>query len=147
MQRTGKVIARKEDEIEVSFQRPEACAHCGACAGPKEETRVTVRGDAPVGRWVDVEMPDGQVLKASFLAYVIPILLLLAGIALGGALFQSEAAQALCGIALMIGSWFVLRLLEKRIRKMPRWQPRILAVHEEGWAAAPDCGKRDLPSA
>lgn len=141
MLRTGKVMAAENGEIEVSFERPEACARCGACHGQKEESRIRMPGDVPVGRWVDVDMPEAQVLKASVLAYVLPLMLLLMGLGLGSLIFQSEALQAVCGIALMACSWFVLRLIEKRMKKQPRWQPKIVSVHEEGWEMPTECGK------
>jgi len=141
MLRTGKVVFTGDGEIEVSFERPEACAHCGACAGQKEETRVTIPGSVPLGRWVDVEMPDAQVLKASALAYVIPMALLLAGIWIGSLIFESEAMWGLCGIVLMACAWFILRRIDRRMKKQPRWQPQILAVHEEGWDAPTGCGR------
>lgn len=141
MLRTGKVIGGENGEIEVSFERPEACAHCGACRGQKEETRIRMPGDVPVGRWVDVDMPEAQVLKASVLAYVLPLALLLLGLGLGSLVFESEALRAVCGIALMACSWFVLRGIEKRMKKQPRWQPKIVSVHQEGWEMPTECGK------
>ena len=68
MLRTGKVVAACGGELEVCFERPEACAHCGACAGQKEKTLARIPGDVPAGRWIEVDMPETQVLKASVLA-------------------------------------------------------------------------------
>ena len=90
MLRSGKVVAAENGVLEVCFERPEACAHCGQCAGQKKETLVKVPGDAPVGRWIDVDMPEGQVLKASMLAYVMPLLMLLGGLALGSVIFEND---------------------------------------------------------
>ena len=131
MLRTGKVVAAHGGELEVCFERPEACAHCGACGGQKEETLVKIPGDVPVGRWIDVDMPEGQVLKASLLAYVIPLLMLLLGLALGELLFQTETWAALLGILCMGASWFVLRLIDRRMRARAGWHPQIVAVHPE----------------
>ena len=130
MLRTGRVVSAENGELEICFERPEACAHCGACGGEKHQTLVKIPGDVPVGRWVDVEMPDGQVVKASVAAYVLPLILLLAGIALGTLLFDREALWALTGFVCMALSWFVLRLIERRARGRAPWQPRILAVHD-----------------
>ena len=109
MLRSGKVVAGENGVLEVCFERPEACAHCGACGGQKEETLVKIPGNVPVGRWIDVNMPEGQVLKASVLAYVMPLLMLLGGLALGSALFKNEALCALTGIVCMGLSWLILR--------------------------------------
>ena len=132
MLRTGRVVSQKDGMMEVCFERPEACAHCGACAGQKEETLVKIPGDAPAGRWIDVDMPEGQVLKASMLAYVLPLAMLLGGIALGSALFEKELLWALTGILCMGCAWLILRLIEKRMRNRSIWQPKIVLVHEEG---------------
>ncbi|MBR1586534.1 MAG: SoxR reducing system RseC family protein [Clostridia bacterium] len=129
MLRTGKVVSAAHGKLEVCFQRPEACAHCQAC-GEVHESLVTIPGQAPVGSWIDVDMPEQQVLKASMLAYVIPLLMLLGGIVLGMALFSQEALAAVTGIVCMGLSWFVLRLIDSRMRHQDIWQPRILAVHE-----------------
>ena len=131
MLRSGKVVAAENGVLEVCFERPEACAHCGQCAGQKIETLVKVPGDAPVGRWIDVDMPEGQVLKASMLAYVMPLLMLLGGLALGSVLFEKEIFWALTGIVCMGVSWLILRLIEKRMKQKSVWQPKVVNVYGE----------------
>ena len=136
MQRTGKVVASADGLLEVCFERPEACAHCGACGGQKAETLVKIPGDVPVGRWIEVDMPEKQVLKASALAYVMPMLLLLGGIALGSVLFQQEALWAITGLACLGVSWFILRWMEKKTSRKAGWQPRVVKVYVD----VPDSG-------
>ena len=130
MLRTGRVVGVLDGEVEVCFERPEACARCGACTGHKHESLVKIPGDAPVGSWVDVDMPEAQVLKASLLAYVIPLVMLLAGLALGSVLFSNEMLWAATGVLFMGISWALLHVIDKKARRAG-WQPRILAVHEE----------------
>ena len=130
MLRTGKVVSASHGKLEVCFERPEACAHCKAC-GEVHESLVTIPGNAPVGSRIDVDMPEKQVLKASAIAYVIPLLLLIGGIAAGQALFHQEALSAVCGLVCMGLSWFILRLIDTKMRGKDIWQPKILAVHEE----------------
>ena len=137
MLRTGKVVAASGGELEVCFERPEACAHCGACAGQKEKTTVRIPGDVPAGRWIDVDMPETQVLKASVLAYVLPVVMLLAGLALGSALFAREVLWAVTGILCMGLSWLILRLIEKRMKQKDVWQPKIVNVYGDG--EEPNC--------
>lgn len=132
MLRTGRVVAVEADRVSVCFERPEACARCGACAGRRHQTVASIPGSARVGQTVDVEMPDAQVVKASLLAYVLPLGMLLLGVLLGARLFAQEALGAALGVVLMLSSWGVLRLIEKRMRSARAWQPRIVAVHEEG---------------
>lgn len=132
MIRTGRVVEIREGQVEVCFNRPEACEHCGGCTGQKHKTLVTIREEAPLGSLVDVEMPAKQVFKASLLAYAIPIALLLLGLAVGMMLFKSEGGAALFGILCMALSWGILRLTEKLLQKKHSWQPHIVAIHEEG---------------
>ena len=131
MLRTGRVISSEKGQVEVCFERPEACARCGACAGQKHHTLVKISGNAPVGSQVDVEMPDQQVVKASLLGYVLPLMMLLLGMALGTLLFNNEGMWAILGLIFMGLSWLILRLTEKKMRKRAIWQPKILAIHEE----------------
>ena len=131
MLRSGKVVAAENGVLEVCFERPEACAHCGQCGGQKAETFVKIPGSAPVGRWIDVDMPEGQVLKASMLAYVMPLLMLLGGLALGSVIFENDLLKALTGIMCMGVSWLTLRWVEKRMKAKSVWQPRVVNVYGE----------------
>lgn len=132
MIRTGRVVESMDGRVEVCFNRPEACDHCSGCAGQKHKTLVTLKGNAPLGSTVDVEMPAKQVFKASVLAYVVPMLLLFAGLALGMAVFKNEGLAALTGLVCMGLSWAILRYTEKYLQKKRNWQPYIVAIHEEG---------------
>ena len=132
MVRTGRVVSAKDGMMEVCFERPEMCAHCGGCTGQPQESLVKIPGDAPVGRRIDVDMPEGQVLKASMLAYVMPLLRLLGGIALGSVLFQQEVLWAVTGVVFMGVSWLALRLIEKKMKQRDVWQPKVVNVYEEG---------------
>ena len=145
MLRSGKVVAAENGVLEVCFERPEACAHCGQCGGQKTETFVKIPGSVPVGRWIDVDMPEGQVLKASMLAYVMPLLMLLGGLALGSVLFEKEIFWALTGVVCMGASWLILRLIEKRMKQKSadvRRNTRSLLLKAEGFIAQSRTGCR-----
>ena len=131
MLRTGRVVNAGNGEIEVCFDRPEACEHCNACAGQKHHTLVKVPGDAPLGSLVDVEMPPSQLLKASVLAYIVPLALLILGVVCGLFLFHSEGAGAVMGVGMMGLSYGLLRLFEKKSKGSQAWQPVLAAIHEE----------------
>lgn len=132
MIRTGRVVSAMDGQIEVCFNRPEACDHCGGCTGQKHKTLVTMQGDAPLGSLVDVEMPARQVFKASVLAYAVPMALLIIGLAIGIWVFKNERLAALLGIGCMALSWGILHLTEKKLQQKKAWQPHIVSVHEEG---------------
>ena len=94
MVRTGFVKEKKGDQLRVCFERPEACEGCKGCAKgllPKSEL-LTVTGQAEIGDIVDVQMPEAQMLKATMLAYAMPLALLFVGLGLGYALHASGMA-------------------------------------------------------
>ena len=131
MVRTGRVVAQENGQIEVCFDRPEACAHCGGC-GQKQRTLLRFPGEAAVGSRVDVEMPEGRLASAALLAYGLPLAGLLLGLWLGSLLFPGEALAALCALLLMGGGGLALKALDPHLRKKQAFQPRILAVYQEG---------------
>ena len=133
MIRTGFVKEKKGDQLRVCFERPEACQGCRGCAKgllPKKEL-MTVFGEARVGDVVDVQLPEAQMLKATLLAYALPLILLLAGLAVGTALKLSEGLillLALLGLAL---GYLGARAVDRRLRNRPGWRPAVVAVHPQ----------------
>jgi len=132
MQKEGRVIAVKKGQMEICFERPEACQHCGACSGGQHHTTVLLPGDAPVGALVTVDMPENKVLAASLMAYAAPLLMLVLGVFLGSLFFESEALWAACGCGLLALSGPLLRWIDKKIKGRAGWQPRIIAIKTEG---------------
>lgn len=103
----------------------EAPASCGACGGKgcgssvfnrlwhpdKPEFLVANAIDARPGEAVVVGLPEGALLKASTVAYVVPLLALLLGAGLGQMLGHGELAAALGGLMglLLAGLWLKRR--------------------------------------
>ena len=130
MERTGEVTAVRGEWLEVTFCRPADCEHCHACAGGQKETRLTVRGSAKPGDLAVVEMPQARVMKASAIAYAIPLAGLLLGLVLGSALFPQSgegagAIGALVGLGLAVAG---VALTEGIRRKNPAWQPQLREI-------------------
>ena len=131
MIRTGFVKEKKKDTLKVCFERPEACEGCRGCAKgilPKKEL-LTVFGQADVGDMVDVRMPEAQTLKASLMAYAVPLCTLLLGLAAASLLKVSDAVTFL--LALLGGGAGVLiaRAFERKLRGNSQWRPEVVFVH------------------
>ncbi len=129
MIRTGRVIRVHGDKLYVCIERHEACQGCGACGGRKKDAVIAVCGSASPGDEVDVEMPDAQVVKASFLSYLVPLAGFLAGLFTLNALFpRSDLAGVLGGLVGMGLCWGALIVLDSRLSRRAPWQPRVAAV-------------------
>ncbi len=136
MIRTGRVVEKDQDLLKICFEKTEACESCGLCG--RQEAAMTVSGSAEVGDSVDVELPDAQVLKASLMAYAVPLAGLVAGLWLGSALFPGREGLALVtGIAGLLLFFAGVKLFDKRLRRSAAWQPRVVAVRPAEKAPSP----------
>ena len=131
MTKFGQVTAYNEQTgvATVAFERPEACAKCGGCGLKSQTGTIELKADCQVGDWVRVEMPEGRFLQATAIAYVVPLIGLLAGLGLGWLIGNGSDLAALLGCALGLGlSFLLLRLTERRISGKPAWTPHISEV-------------------
>ena len=130
MERTGEVTDVRGEFLEITFCRPSDCEKCHACMGGQSQTKLVVRGEARKGDAAVVEMPVKSVMKASAIAYVMPLVGLMAGMFAGAALVPSNrdiGGLAGAGIGLAV-SVAVLLLTERKRKNDPQWQPRLLRV-------------------
>lgn len=131
MIRTGFVKEKKGDQLRVCFDRPEACEGCKGCAKgllPKKEL-LTITGQAEVGDMVDVEMPEAQMLKASMLAYAMPLALFLIGLGVGSAARLSDGVTALIALVCLGLGYAAARVIDKKLGRRPRWKTAIVNVY------------------
>lgn len=114
----GTVVAADDKTVTVSFARSDMCAHCGACRpGDAGSMLLTLENtvSAEVGDRVTLATATGKIAKASMLAYLFPLLMLLLGIFVGSRI--SDICAILFGIGLCLLAYLVLRLLEKRWKR------------------------------
>ena len=98
---TEKGIIEKisHSDAVVRIQKSSACAHCesrGACQVSEGKAMlIEVANDlqAKVNDHVEISVPEGSLLKLSFLVYFVPILALIAG-ALGGSVLAPSSSSA-----------------------------------------------------
>ena len=121
----GIVTKITDDELEIKILAQSACAAChakSACGmGEQAEKILTVprpKGkDFAIGQKVIVRMAIGQGNKAAVLAYLIPILLLLAVLFACLGLGVNEGLSALISIVALIPYYIVLYLRRDKLRK------------------------------
>ncbi len=130
MEKTGVVTEIKNGLLTIQFDRPEACQHCQACDGSKHKATIQIPGEAQVGDAVTVSMPDGQVAKASLLAYALPLAGLILGLVIGYLLGGDIAAVLGAAVGLAV-CFLILKLLDGRLQKDERWTPRLISVEKK----------------
>lgn len=129
MTRTGEVIKTRSGMVKVAFCRPDACAKCGACEGGKKETVLWLQGNARIGDTAVVDMPDRIVVNASVIAYLLPLVLFMAGLFIGSLIrSESEIAEIVCALAGVLIAAVIIALTEKKRKKDPKWTPVIIDI-------------------
>ena len=121
----GVVTKITDDELEIKILAQSACAAChakSACGmGEQAEKILTVprpKGkDFAINQKVNVSMAIGQGNKAAVLAYLIPILLLLAVLFTCLGLHVKEGLAALISIVALVPYYIVLYLKRDKLRK------------------------------
>lgn len=134
----GIVISSGNGHAEIALIQTGACEECSAkifCKPSEKSDSKILEVEDPfgvkTGDEVDIEIKGSDVLKASFMLYGIPLILIIFGIVIGMDFFQNtklpELLSFLFGIglnALYFGGFF---LLEKN-KQMPPTVPQITFV-------------------
>ena len=121
----GIVTRITNDELEIKILAQSACAAChakSACGmGEQAEKILTVprpKGqDFALNQKVNVKMAVGQGNKAAVLAYLIPILLLLAVLFVCLGLGMNDGLSSLVSIVALIPYYIILYLRRDKIKK------------------------------
>ena len=126
MERTGTITAVSGDTLEVTFCRPGDCEKCHACIGGEKKHVLLVKGEGHVGDVAVVSLPEQTIVKASALAYLLPLAGLFVGMLLGALVApQSETAGSVIGLAAaLIG----LTATEKKRSQSGKYAPKLLRV-------------------
>ncbi|MTI70968.1 MAG: SoxR reducing system RseC family protein [Firmicutes bacterium] len=126
MNQVGFVKALENNKALVEVRRVSACgSNCASCGGECNIPSVTVRIEnklnAKPGEFVEIKMGTKTILKSAFIAYIIPLILMVLGIVLGIKTFKSmnfesyETFGFLVGILFLGGSHFILKSIDKKI--------------------------------
>ena len=121
------VVKCPDGRLMAEVTRSEACAKCGACAHGQEEKRLyeLPEGAFEVGDSVEIRLPDRSALPAALLGYGMPLLSMLIFLVIGFALGLPELYQALCALLGAALGYFVLKLLEPKLKKSGKFGYRV----------------------
>jgi len=128
----------------VEMLESNACQHCsahGACQflGGDKVRAVAAENEigAQVGDRVLLAAPRRGVLGAGFLVYMVPVLALIAGAAVGQKLgpawgMSTQNAAVITGLGSLAAAWLVLRQVSRKLGQKSSFKVRIVRVVRKG---------------
>ncbi len=131
MTERGVVVKVKGNRATVRFDRKSACDSCHMCAVTKDGMKVEVMLEnnlnASVGDTVCVQMGDKFVLTSAVIVYIIPLILVGAGIGIGTHI--SDLAQILFALGGLVVGFVIAFLLDRFvIRKKKGFYPVMTEI-------------------
>lgn len=115
----------------------EGCSARGSChsLGNNDEMEVEAinQAGAQVGDRIVLLFETGSLLKATFLLYVFPILLLIAGAALGQEIapyidFNPSGLSALTGFSFFIAAILIVKVRANKMALRKEYRPKIVKI-------------------
>lgn len=133
MQEIGLVesVNSKNNVAKVVFDRKSACDKCGMCIaanGDKMKVYVQVKNsqNAKAGDFVTIAMSDQVVLKAAFIVYIIPIIMISIGLAIFHK-YSDAVLVAIVGVGLVLGVVIGI-FIDRIIRKKNGFAPKMTGI-------------------
>lgn len=143
MNQQGYIIEIVDEKTaRLKMQRHSACASCGKCQTLSSETKeILVEVDntigAKIGDHVEVNMDNMNVLKATALAYIVPLVFLMLG-TIGSYFVLDKVIEAqgigveiisgLVGIVMMSTSYVILKRNDNKFRESRKFIPIITNI-------------------
>jgi sigma-E factor negative regulatory protein RseC len=130
MERTGEVTAVQGQWLEITFCRPADCEKCHACHGGQKTMSLRIRGEAKVGDYAVVSMPENAIYRASLVAYALPMAGLIVGMMLGEAILpdRNSLGGIIGGVIGLLIPAVIIRLTEKKRQASRRYQPELIRI-------------------
>jgi sigma-E factor negative regulatory protein RseC len=123
----------------IVVNRTSACAGChgqSACR-PSESKDMIIEAinemNAKVGDRVQISVPTGSLLKATFLVYFLPVVALVLGAVAGSNLgpsvgLDTTLASVLCGFGAMAAVFLAVKWFDRSVDSKAQYWPRITRI-------------------
>lgn len=154
MQEAGRVVRIVGGRAEVDVEARDACEHCSAhsiCNWTGNKLRrvlVVNEAGAAAGDHVLLAVEDGAGARTNLIVFGIPVVLMLAGVLLGGLLISDKWAAILSGVGLAFGLGIV-KIIDMAVARSGRSLPVVLRLISEAEAKGANCetgnGDSDSP--
>lgn len=128
MDQIGYVVSLSEEYAIVDVRRTSACGDkCGSCKGgchvPAVRVKIKNRLNAKPGDYVEISMETKSIMKSAFVAYIIPLFMLIIGIGIGVyfskylGINNSELFGLGLGVIFLTISFFILKIIDNRVKE------------------------------
>lgn len=139
----GQVVEIKNNIAYVKFRRTSACGSCKACGmlSGQNEIVVEVANDlnANIGDLVEVNIKMQKAIKASAIAYVFPLIMLIVGVFFGWLLTDvwhvfenADMTMALSAIIFVLLSFLLLKFASPLYNKTVKNVYTMVSIKDEG---------------
>ena len=140
MRSTGVIVETLEYNIaKLQMKQHSACAECGKCHTESESKDLLVEVDnsvgAKVGDFVEVDLEAANVLQAAAIAYLVPLVSLLAGVIatyqilnIIGYNGSIEIASTVVGFITMVISYIIIKINDKNFKKSKKYMPVVTNI-------------------
>lgn len=141
MRREGRVIATDKDNATVVLMKHTACGDCGACHIGEENMNMKIEAlnsaSAEIGDKVMINMETPNVLTAAFIAYGIPLIMLICGIVGGksiltflGVTKDVELYSLFIGLILLSLTYFIIKKNDDKFKESKKYLSEITEIIE-----------------
>lgn len=130
----AKVLREKEDKAIVALESKEACRRCSSkdvCFSSDENLRQMEAENsvgAKEGDLVEIEIPPQNIIKKTFLLYILPAIFWVCGIVFSLLAGLNELAAFAVGILCLASAFFLLSIIDKRYAGKKQPLPRIIKI-------------------
>jgi sigma-E factor negative regulatory protein RseC len=145
MRETGKVVSTKNDRAEVEVAARGECEHCtaqGICNWTGTSLRKVLavnKVGAGAGDIVELETVEGTGAKSNLLVFGIPVLLMVAGVLVGGLFVHKDLwSGILAGVGLALG-FGIVKAIDVYVNRSGRSLPVIVRRMDEFRIQNPEC--------
>ncbi|WP_020405553.1 SoxR reducing system RseC family protein [Hahella ganghwensis] len=135
----GRVVAIDSDFVWINTMRESACQTCSASKGCGQKVLNSISGgkasqikvartlDVGVGDMVLVGIAEETLMKASFLAYLLPLLVMILSAGVADAVFSlPDPIVALIGLSGLAAGLLLVKTLSFRLSCNPTYHPQLL---------------------
>ncbi|NLC03706.1 MAG: SoxR reducing system RseC family protein [Tissierellia bacterium] len=139
MEQVGFVRDIKDGKVELEIKRVSGCGEnckgCGSsCDIPAHIITLPNKINAQIGDFVEIKGEPKKFIKYAMIVYMIPIIFLIGGIALGSNYFKGignpnyELLSFVTGLVAIIISYFFVRLIDRRILRKGEESVRLIKI-------------------